>query len=251
MKKLILLWSLLAMISCDSEDSGDCFQKAGEIVTKEVEVSGFHEIQVYDKIKLFIEQGSEEKVVIESGENLMNEITAEVVDGRLILKNENVCNLFRDYGITKIYVTFTDLDYLEHAGNIPLESVGKITLDELWLVSENQEMDPEIHTVGDFILNLEVDRLRITNDNYSNYFLTGSANTVNAFFAAGDGRLEGRDFIVQDYDIFHRGTNKLIINPQQSLKGDIYSYGDIISVNRPPEVNVKEHFKGKLIFETN
>ncbi|MEE2771873.1 MAG: head GIN domain-containing protein [Bacteroidota bacterium] len=251
MKKLILLWSLLAMISCDSEDSGDCFQKAGKIVTKEAEVSGFHEIQVYDKIKLFIEQGSEEKVVIESGENLMNEITAEVVDSRLILKNENVCNLFRDYGITKIYVTFTDLDYLEHAGNIPLESVGKITLDELWLVSENQEMDPEIHTVGDFILNLEVDRLRITNDNYSNYFLTGSANTVNAFFAAGDGRLEGRDFIVQDYDIFHRGTNKLIINPQQSLKGDIYSYGDIVSVNRPPEVNVKEHFKGKLIFETN
>ncbi len=251
MRKFLILLSLLAVLSCDSEDSGDCFQKAGKMITEEVTVSDFHEIQVYDKIKLYIEQGSEEKVVIETGKNLLNEITVEVVDGRLILKNENVCNLFRDYGITKIYVTFKDLDYLEHAGNIPLESVGKITLDDLWLVSENQAQDPEIHTVGDFILDLEVQNLRITNDNYSNYFLTGSANSVNAFFAAGDGRLEGRDFIVQNYEIFHRGTNKLIVNPQQSLKGDIYSYGDVISVNRPPQVNMEEHFKGRLIFDLN
>ncbi|MBT8295128.1 MAG: DUF2807 domain-containing protein, partial [Gramella sp.] len=69
------------------------------------------------------------------------------------------------------------------------------------------------------------------------------------FFAAGDSRLEARDLIVQNYDLFHRGTNKLIVNPQQTLKGDIFSYGDIISVNRPPVVDVEEHFRGRLIFE--
>lgn len=249
MKKLIFILSIIGFLGCDSEDAGDCFQKAGEIVQQEMEVAPFSEILVYDKIKLYIEQGAEQKVLVESGKNLMNEISAEVVEGQLVLKNENVCNLVRDYGITKIYVTTPDLEYLRHAGNIPLESVGTLKFENLWLVSENQDQDPEIHTNGDFILDLEVENLRITNDNYSHYFLTGKVENFDGFFAAGDGRLEARDLIVQNYDLFHRGTNKLIVNPQQSLRGDIFSYGDIISVNRPPEVDVEEHFRGKLIFE--
>lgn len=249
MKKLILIFTLISFLGCDSEDTGDCFQKAGEIVQNEVVVANFSEIMVYDKIKLFIKQGPEQKVIIESGKNLMNEITAEVEEGLLVLKNENTCNFVRDYGITRIYVTTPNLEYLRHAGNIPLESVGTLNFENLWLVSENQDLDPEIYTNGDFILDLEVQNLRITNDNYSHFFLTGSVENFNGFFAAGDGRLEARDLIVQNYDLFHRGTNKLIINPQQSLKGEIVSYGDIISVNRPPEVDVKEKFRGKLIFE--
>lgn len=249
MKKLIFILSIIGFLGCDSEDAGDCFQKAGEIVQQEMEVAPFSEILVYDKIKLYIEQGAEQKVLVESGKNLMNEISAEVIEGQLVLKNENVCNLVRDYGITKIYVTTPDLEYLRHAGNIPLESVGTLKFENLWLVSENQDQDPEIHTNGDFILDLEVENLRITNDNYSHYFLRGKVENFDGFFAAGDGRLEARDLIVQNYDLFHRGTNKLIVNPQQSLRGDIFSYGDIISVNRPPEVDVEEHFRGKLIFE--
>jgi len=86
-------------------------------------------------------------------------------------------------------------------------------------------------------------------DNYSHFFLSGSVENFDGFFAAGDSRLEARDLVVQHYDLLHRGTNKLIVNPQQSLKADLFSYGDIISVNRPPEVNVTEHFEGRLIFE--
>ena len=249
MKKILFLITIIGLLSCDSEDAGDCFQKAGNIVQTEVEVEDFSEIILYDKIKLFIEQGTKQKVVIESGENLLNEITAEVVDGRLILQNENVCNLVREYEITKVFVTVPDLTYLRHAGNIPLESVGTLEFENLWLVSENQDLDPEIHTNGDFVLDLNVQNLRITNDNYSNYFLTGSVENFDGFFAAGDGRLEAGELIVQNYDLFHRGTNKLIINPQQSLKAVLVSYGDIISLNRPPEVNVDEQFRGKLIFE--
>ena len=249
MKKIILLLTIIGFISCDAEDAGDCVQKSGNIVQKEIEVDKFHEIMVYDKIKLFIEQGSEHKVIIESGDNLINEVTAEVIGGQLILKNENRCNLFREYGITKIYVTTPELTYLRHAGNIPLESNGTLNVEELWLVSENQAMDPEIHTNGNFILDLNVKKLRITSDNYSHFFLTGNVENFDGFFAAGDSRLEARDLIVQNYDLFHRGTNKLIVNPQQSLKGDIFSYGDIISVNRPPMVDVEEHFRGRLIFE--
>ncbi|MCH4821805.1 DUF2807 domain-containing protein [Gramella lutea] len=249
MRKLIIIVTILGFFGCDSEDAGNCIQTAGTIIQKEIEVEEFSGIVLNDKIKLFIEQGPEQKILVESGENLLNEISIAVNDGQLILQNENRCNFFREYGITKVYVTVPDLTYLRHAGNIPLESIGTLNFEELWLVSENQARDPEIHTNGDFRLDLNVQNLRITSDNYSHFFLSGKVENFNGFFAAGDSRLEARDLIVQHYDLFHRGTNKLIVNPQQSLKGDIFSYGDIISVNRPPEVDIEEHFKGKLIFE--
>ena len=249
MKKLVFVLAIVSFLGCDSEDAGNCFQKSGEIVREEIEVADFSKIMVFDKIKLFIEQGPEHKVIIETGTNLKSEITAEVSDGLLELKNENGCNLIREYEITKVYVTIPNLTYLRHAGNIPLESIGALEFENLWLVSENQALDPEVYTNGDFKLDLKVKNLRITSDNYSHFYLNGSVENFDLFFAAGDGRLEARDLIVQNYDIFHRGTNKLIINPQQSLKGDIYSYGDVISVNRPLVVDVEEHFRGKLIFE--
>ncbi|AVR45496.1 DUF2807 domain-containing protein [Christiangramia fulva] len=250
MKRLIAFMMIFVVFGCETENAPDCFQKAGKIIQKEVSVEPFTEIEVFERIKLYIQQGPEQKVVIETGKNLMNEVSAEVENGRLLLYNENGCNLFRDYGVTKIYVTTPDLTWLQSSSNIPIESIGTLKFDNLWLRSLNQEMDPEIHTDGDFILDLDVKNLRITSDNYAHFYISGKAENVNIFFAAGDGRLEGRDFIVQNYDIFHRGTNSIIVNPQQSLKGDIYSYGDIISVNRPPVVRVNEHFRGRLIFES-
>lgn len=250
MKKFLILFLFIsALLGCSSEDAPNCFQTAGTIVTSNVETEAFNEIMVFERIKLFIQQGPEHTVKIETGENLLNDIKVEVVDGRLLLRNENSCNLFRDYEITKIFVTMPDLTWLQSSTGIAIESIGTLKFENLWLRSINQERDPEIHTDGDFILDLEVKNLRITNDNISNYFLTGSVENFDAFFAAGDGRLEAADLIVQNYEIFHRGTNKLIINPQQILKGDIFSYGDVISKNRPPVVDVTEHFEGRLIFE--
>ncbi|WPY98081.1 head GIN domain-containing protein [Christiangramia sp. OXR-203] len=249
MKKLIFLFFGIVLWSCDSEDANDCFQKAGAITSEEIVLESFDEILVYDKIKLFIEQGESQKVIVETGENLRNEVSAKVINGQLVLRNENDCNFVRDFNNTKVYVTVPDLTYLRHAGNLMIESVGTLRLNELWLVSENQDKDIEVYTNGDFKLDLKVKNFRITSDNYSHFFLSGSVENFDGFFAAGDSRLEARDLVVQHYDLLHRGTNKLIINPQQFLKADLFSYGDIISVNRPANVDVTEHFEGRLIFE--
>jgi len=250
MKKVFFLIFIgLTAISCDTENGPDCFKSEGAIVTEEFTVSPFEEIMVYERVKLFIEQGAEYKVVVETGKNLIDGVTVEVENNRLSITNANSCNLFRDYEITKVFVTTPTLNWLQNSSGSAIESIGTLKFDNLWLRSFNQEKDPAIHTDGDFILNLEVENLRITNDNVSNYFLSGKAENFNAFFAAGDGRLEAGDLIVQHYDIFHRGTNKMILNPIQSIKGEIRSIGDVIAKNRPPVVRVETFYTGRLIFE--
>lgn len=251
MKNLIYLFFIsLVFGSCDAEDAPGCLKKAGPIISREFPVSSFEEVIVYERVKLFIIQGEEQKIVVETGENLITGVSVDVENNRLSIKDNNSCNLVRAYEITKVYVTVPRLTWLQNSSGSTIESIGVIKGDSLWLRSENQAKDLSIHTDGDFKLDLDVENLRITNDNYSNYFLTGKASKVNAFFAAGDGRMEAANLIVQNYNIFHRGTNKLIINPRNSLIGNIYSNGDIISKNRPPIVNVTEHYNGRLIFDT-
>jgi len=41
----------------------------------------------------------------------------------------------------------------------------------------------------------------------------------------------------------------MIVNPQNSITGVIRATGDVISLNRPPIVDVDELFTGRLIFE--
>lgn len=240
---------MIIFSGCDSEDVPTCFKASGNIVTEVIEVAPFEEIIVYEGLKLFIQQGTVQELKIETGENLLEKVKVTVEGKRLSIKNTNSCNLFRDYGITKVYVTLPNLTWLQNSSGIAIESIGTLNLESLWLRSVNQERDASIHTIGDFILDLEVKDLRITNDNFSNYFLSGSAENFNVFFAAGDGRLEAGDLLVDNYDIFHRGTNKMIIHPTLSIQGEIRSSGNVISLKRPPEVRVEAFYTGKLIFE--
>ncbi|MCC8360081.1 head GIN domain-containing protein [Salinimicrobium sediminilitoris] len=241
--------SLLLFLGCDTEDAPDCFQTAGKKITKEIQVEAFHELIVYEDINLFIEQGTEHKVAVETGENLMKEISAEVVDDRLILRNSNGCNLLRDYGLTNIYVTVPNLEWLQNSGNRVIKSVGELHFPDIWLRSLNQERAKGVYTVGDFDLHLVSDHVRVTGDDFSNFFLRGETDHLDLYIANGDGRVEAQEMIAETVEIQHRGTNKLLVNPQQVLNGEIRSTGDVISVNRPPIVQVETFYTGKLIFE--
>ena len=247
-RMLGLLLLPLFISSCDKEDGPDCFQTTGAIVQKEIELAAFNEIIVYDRINLFIAQGPEQEIVIESGKNLISGVSAEVQDNRLILKNSDKCNLFREYNLTSVYVTVPNLTWIQNAGNTVVESVGELHFPKIWLRSLNQEDTKGVYTNGDFRLNLVSESIRVTGDDFSNFFLSGRTDYLKLYIAAGDGRVEAQDLEAGAVEIQHRGTNKLFVNPQQVLKGEIRSTGDVISVNRPPVVEVETFYTGKLIF---
>ena len=96
MKKIIYVLVFAITISCNNEDAGDCFQTAGEIIQQEIEVNSFTKVLVNKKIELFVTQGPQQKIVVETGENLMNDISVEVIDNQLVLTNYNTCNILRD-----------------------------------------------------------------------------------------------------------------------------------------------------------
>ncbi|MEX0274726.1 MAG: DUF2807 domain-containing protein, partial [Flavobacteriaceae bacterium] len=131
--------------SCGSENAPDCFQASGDRVQRTVEVPSFTKITVFETIKLVVKQGEEQEVRIETGANLMNEVSANVTDGRLVLRNENGCNYVRKYGLTTVYVTSPNLVEIRSSTGLSVSSDGILHYGDLLLISESF-INPETET---------------------------------------------------------------------------------------------------------
>lgn len=249
MKVFLGLFFLIFLISCDSENSFDCAQKAGDRIQQEFEVAQFNAIVVEEGVQLIVKEGIQQKVVVQTGANLLNDIEINVTDGVLKLYNNNGCNLVRDYNSTQVLVTSPNIELIRNASGYEVQSEGVLNYASLTLLSEDLEEEDKYHKDGDFRLKLAVDTLNIIANGLSNFFLSGTANAANIQLLEGDIRVEAQNLAVQELYIFHRGTQKVIVNPIQSLRGKVLSTGDLISVNRPAVVEVEETYTGKLIFE--
>jgi len=248
MRKLGYILILILLFSCNGENVPDCFQNAGPIVQKEFTLVAFNKIIVFERVELIIKDEATQKVIVETGEYLLNDIDVSVKDGRLTLRNNNTCNLTRDYGITKVYVSSPNLVEIRNSSGLTVSSDGVLNYDSFKLLSEDFNAPELYHTDGDFDLEVNSNSIVVVTNDVSNVFMSGEVDSININFASGDGRFEGANLIAQNINVFHRSSNDMILNPQQSLTGEIRSTGDIKSVNEPPTVDVEEFYTGRLIF---
>lgn len=244
-----LLILTLVLTACNSQSSWDCVQGEGQLVQKEFGLASFDRILVRSGVELILRQEEEQQVVIETGEYLLADISVGVIDGQLIIRDNNTCNLVRDYGLTKAYVSSPNIKEIRNASAQPVSSDGVLNYPEIELISEDFAQEEDGYSSGDFILQVAVQTLRLRANNLSNFFLSGTAEGADFRIFSGDVRIEAQDLTIKDLLFYHRGSNQMIVNPQRSLRGDIYSVGDVISLSRPPEVEVTEYYTGRLIFQ--
>ncbi len=249
MKKILCILSFSLLVACNGDNVPDCFQNAGDLIQREFQVQTFDKITVFERIELIVTQGSTQTVVVETGEYLINEIVVSVENGRLLLKNNNGCNLTRDYGLTKVYVTTPNLTEIRNSSGISMRSNGVLNFTSLNLISEDFEEEDGFHTDGDFNLQVDCQTLNIHTNNLSNIFISGVVDDLFIGFYSGDGRFEGAGLVAQNIEIFQRSSNDMILNPQQLLSGEIRSTGDVILVNEPTVVDVQQFYTGQLIIQ--
>ena len=249
MNKVVYLVIVFIFLACDSENGSDCFKKEGTIVQREIDLDLFTEIIVYERVQLFIEEGAIQKVIIESGKNLIDDIEVKVDGNQLSLIDNNNCNYIRDYDITKVYVTSPNITEIRNSSGLEVTSIGVLTYPVLNLLSENFENEDVYHNDGNFKLTLNVEEIKITSNGYSTFRLSGNAN--NAFFNtyAGNTHILAENLTINEITLFHRSTGRMVVRPIEAIRGKIAGIGNVIAKNRPPIVEVEELYTGELIFE--
>ncbi len=240
---------LMLTYSCSSDNAPDCFQKAGQVSREEVVLVNFTKISVFENVSLVLKKGDVQKVEIETGEFLRDEVSAIVTGDRLIIRDRNDCNYFRNYGITKVFVTAPNVTEIRSSTGRTISSEGVLDFPSLTLFSESF-LDPESETTdGAFDLELDTQNLSLVVNGISYFKLKGNTANLDLTIAAGDSRIDAENLIAQNVSINHRGSNDMSIDPQLTLTGVIRGTGDVVSYNRPATVNVEVLYKGKLVFK--
>jgi len=248
LKYIIVFLILSTQLSCDSPDANNCFKSAGDEVSKTIELGMFTNILVNRNIEVFIQMGTEYEIEIISGENLIDDITALVVNKELVITDSNTCNLVRDYGYSRVIITAPNLERIRSSTQYDISSIGTLSFSELALVSENFN-DPDLFAVGDFRLDLNSSDLTIVSNNISSFYMSGQVAQLNLNFFSGVGRFEGAELISEHIQIYHRGSNDMVLNPQQSIRGEILGTGNAVIVNTPDIIDVQELYVGRLIIQ--
>ncbi len=247
-RRFLIISMIFLLFGCDKENAWDCIQTAGPTIEFEVETPFFERVIVNRDIQLFISQADNHSVRVETGENLVGDIEIKVTGDQLQLSDKNSCNFVRDYGLTKVYITTPDLSEIRNSSQYEVRSLQTLNFENLVLNSEDFN-DPDSFNVGDFRLSLNCSRIQVVSNNISSFYLNGTVDQLSIGFFSGDGRFEGAGLEAQRVQVFHRGSNDMIVNPVQSLSGELRSTGNLISINLPPLVDVQEFYTGQLIFQ--
>lgn len=244
----VLLLIPLLLVSCNGENVPDCFQNAGDLVRKEISVPDFSKITVFENVQLILKTGDTAKVEVETGEFLIEEVRVKVEGDRLLISDENNCNLFREYGTTKVYVTSPDITEIRSSTGFPIRSDGILSYNSLTLYAESFIDPGAVTTDGSFDLDVQAQEVNVIVNGIAFIKLGGTATNLNVIIAAGDSRVEAEDLIADNVVLNHRGSNDIFVHPQDVLQGVIRGTGDVISVNRPTLVDVDILYTGRLVF---
>ncbi len=251
-RKRITLFSLLIatlFYSCDSEDATDCLQTDGDAITRTLELPFFDKERTENDMRLEITQGDTQSITVETRENLFNDLVFKVEDDTFIMQNKNGCPIFRNFGRTLVRITVPNLTFIKNSATYEITSNGTLSFPRVLLESVTTPGIDSPNKTGDFFLDFESERITVVANGMSDFHLSGTTDILNVNFSDEFPKLYGEDLIAQDVIVRHVGAAPMIVNPQESITGEIRATGDVISRNEPPIVDVLELFTGRLLFE--
>lgn len=240
---------MIALFSCNKENVSDCFQATGVIISTEFEVAPFTKVQFEDDVSLVLKQEETQSVVIETGQNLLNDIIVKVENETLIIQDNNGCNLIREYGVTKAYVSVPNLTQIRNASSREVTSDGILVFPSLTLISNSTGNIDGVKKSGDFILDIVSNHFSISANGQSIFYITGETQNANIVFSDEWPRLEGEDFKIDTLSILQRSATYMKVFPKNKISGEIRGTGDVILYNTPDIIEVEEYFTGKLIIQ--
>jgi hypothetical protein len=126
----IILAAALVVFSATSCIRITGLRGSGNVVTEEREVSGFDKVAIDAGMKLFLEQGSKEYLKIEAEDNIIQEITTEVNNGKLTIKYRNFLGGITKNAPVNVYLTVINLKELDASSGVSIDS-KEINTDSL------------------------------------------------------------------------------------------------------------------------
>lgn len=245
MKKLsyiLFLFIAIALLSsCSDSHWFDFAKSTGDIVRIERPLEGTFDTLVFnDNVNVEITIGSEYKLELEGGENLLPGIETPVKDSTITFSNKNRFNWVRSYK-PKINAYLT----LPHISKMEYNSVGTIT--NTGTIRQSYLDISGVGGSGYIKLDLNVNELKVA-------FVNGAIDAdlkgrVGAFYAYNDGMGVFRCYELNTGFLYvtNKAANNCYVNVSNTIEYIIEGVGDIYLKGNPPNISGTASGGGKLV----
>jgi hypothetical protein len=195
--------------SCTSTIDGN-----GTIKREQREVSSFSKIDISGGYEIMINQGDEEKLELETDENLLEHITTNTKNNTLFISHKKRIVSAKSI---KLYLTVVDVEDIDVAGAIELKNKGTYSISEL-------EID--VSGAADIDLDLDVENLKMDMSGASETTLTGKANNFDIEIS-GAGELDAKKLKTRNTSIDISGAGSAIVFAKKTLKVKVSGAGSV------------------------
>ena len=195
------------VFSQKDKDKETKIEGSGNVVTKNVAIQPFDQLEANGVFNVVLTQGNKESLKIEAEDNLQPLFEIKNEGSRLIVDMKKDSHFNSKKKMT-IYITFKNLKSmdLKMVGNVSSE--GNLNFGDLSLANKS---------VGSVDLALNAQKLDINNKSVGNLRLSGKAE--NAIIRSNSvGAIKASDLLVQTMDIDNDGVGSAEVNAVKELK---------------------------------
>mgnify|MGYP003504524127 FL=1 len=205
----------------------------GEIVNETRVLPDFNRIHISDNIDIRLIKSDSCYIEFTAGENIMQNIISDVVDDILIVRNDNMGNIFRNSEFRPMANIYYDSDIYE----IYYHSIGDLFSDDFINDDTLSVFDFDVEAgCGTIDLKLKCRRINLNYyDGTACVNIEGSSDTID-IFRKGLGVIHFEEVSAKIADIMLYRGNDIYVNCSDSICARIYDFGNIYYKGQP-EIN--------------
>jgi hypothetical protein len=219
MKRVIILSVIIVTMTVTSG-----FSKGQSIGKETRDLKGFTKVSFGVSGDLFINIGSEFKVVLEGSQALLDDIITEVTGGRLVIKKEN-WRLNMNEKVT-VYITMPEITGLGVSGSGRAEIKDAVKAGDLNLsVSGSGKL---------YTTDITATRVDCSISGSGDIYLGGNGSASSAEISiSGSGNYVGEPLKIGSADIRISGSGNCSCNVTESLKASVSGSGNVSYLGNP------------------
>lgn len=236
----LLLAVLLGFTSCDNDD---CISGTGDIVTREIDLAGFHSITTSGSLLVAIEQADEQRVEVESHQNIIDLLERDVVDSVWHIELEdNKC--YKNTDIT-VHIFVPEIRMIETSGsievvlntfnglnNLDIECSGSARIFQSGILDIANRFSLNGSGSTEMVANFNAKRLDIDISGSADIKLQGST-TDQDINISGSAEIDAFNFISDTCEVDISGSGDLNVTVNDLLDVDISGSGTIRYMGNP------------------
>ena len=193
----------------------------------------FTAIHASEGLDVYLTQGSNEEIIVEADENLLDIILTEVVDNTLKIHCKE--NIGRSKS-QKVMITFNDISKIVSTSGSDVYSTNTINTEQLELKSTSgSDMKVDVNTS---VLNCK-------STSGSDLKISGKTDRLNAEATSGSD-IKAGDLIAQSSQVKATSGANIRVNTQKELTAKATSGGDIKYYGNPIKVDKTDGVSGSI-----